>query len=225
MLNPAWETNMPRLCFHQLQVTEKFISPQCTTVHLVLLHYIPFLLLKVIQFFLHVSSLLLCTEGGFQPLLTGRFRSSSFNNYRLLKLNPCWATWHHRLLAFWKSLQFPLCPPFSFPSGQTFNNYSFILMISCFHIVTILSTEFLLFLFRGIFAHPLAHAGTSDIACFKNWHIRKKCLQLMHQLHCFHLHREFRDRALFWRWYSRSKQLPIYRYIYKISSKNESRCI
>lgn len=58
---------MPRLCFHQLQVTEKFISLQCTTVHLVLLHYILFLLLlKVIQFFLYVSSLLLCTEGGFQ---------------------------------------------------------------------------------------------------------------------------------------------------------------
>lgn len=72
LLELVWEINMPRLCFHQLQVTEKFISPQCATVHLVLLHYILFLLLlKVIQLFLHVSFLLLCTEGGFQPLLTG----------------------------------------------------------------------------------------------------------------------------------------------------------
>lgn len=123
------------------------------------------------------------------------------------------------------SSQFPLCPRFSFPSGQTFNSYSLILTISCFYIVTILSTDFLLFLFRGIFACPLVHTGTSDMACFKNLHNRKKCLQQMHQLHCFHLHREFRDRVLFWRWYSQSKQLPIYRYIYKVSSKNESRCI
>lgn len=91
----------------------------------------------------------------------------------------------------------PLSPYFPFPSGQTVNFYLLVYfeMINYFHILTVLSTMEEFFLFRGIFALSCKAAG--GIACFKYLHIRNtKCFKLMYQLHCFNLHREFRDKAL-----------------------------